>query len=329
MSYIGEIAEEMYSIFPFQESFFDRHLPVWHYTSASGLMGILENGQNCGKMKLWFSRSDCVNDISEGKNVLSFVKDVAKELFEKHEICKEIFEICMQAEIPSDRLLVYDCKDENTLKPSKLVKMMPCEAFICCFSSATDSLDMWRYYSKNDGGYALRFDLSSFELQMNKQLEKIKEPITSQSFFVIYDDKEKKEYVKKILVEANKVFLMKAERVFNYDGINAYISEAIKMLQYRFKHNCFSSEKEFRTIVYLPKEKPANYIGNLFPIKYRAQRGLIVPYVEIELNICQIKEIKISPYLQDKNAQKALESYVQQCDANTIIISRSTLPVRD
>ena len=54
-----------------------RFLELWHYTSADGLLGILRNEKSeHGKLHFWFTRSDCLNDTSEGTHILFLFRQV-------------------------------------------------------------------------------------------------------------------------------------------------------------------------------------------------------------------------------------------------------------
>lgn len=61
--------------------------PLWHYTSGNGLMGIVrDDPSEYGKLHFWFTRSDCLNDSSEGSHILDLYRNVCKVLFEEEKI---------------------------------------------------------------------------------------------------------------------------------------------------------------------------------------------------------------------------------------------------
>jgi hypothetical protein len=146
---------------------------------------------------------------------------------------------------------------------------------------------------------------------------------------VIYDDKKKDEMLRDILKKADNAYKMLAgEDGGSEDIVRRYITNAIMKLQYKFKHQCFSSEQEFRIVVYRAEKKPDNCKDEITPVHYRAQKGSIIPYLELESDINYLMEIKISPFLQGYNRERILERYAQQCKREKIIISQSLLPVR-
>ena len=59
---------------------------VYHYTSPSGLLGIVDNGENSENAKLWFTRCDSLNDKSERcdiQKVLKKYKELRKDTIPK------------------------------------------------------------------------------------------------------------------------------------------------------------------------------------------------------------------------------------------------------
>ena len=61
--------------------------PLWHYTSGNGLMGIIRNDtREHGKLHFWFTRSDCLNDPSEGTHI----KDLYKSTYWQQDFCEEM-----------------------------------------------------------------------------------------------------------------------------------------------------------------------------------------------------------------------------------------------
>ena len=67
------------------EELHTRFFELWHYTSADGLLGIIRNEPNeIGKLHFWFTRSDCLNDTSEGTHILLLFREVCSELIQKN-----------------------------------------------------------------------------------------------------------------------------------------------------------------------------------------------------------------------------------------------------
>jgi hypothetical protein len=55
-----------------------KHNTVYHYTSPDGLLGILnEDG-----IRLWFSKYDCLNDASEGQEIVKYYQSACKSLYD-------------------------------------------------------------------------------------------------------------------------------------------------------------------------------------------------------------------------------------------------------
>ncbi len=123
--------------------------PIFHYTSPEGLLGIVKDKG----LVLRFTRYDCVNDLSEGKDVMRCFEVACQASLEECSIspvfCDAIKDIeldrsaVMSFNIDKSRL--FEGPGEDTAGAYEPVK---CEAYICCFSKDGDSLPMWNYYSK-------------------------------------------------------------------------------------------------------------------------------------------------------------------------------------
>ena len=131
--------------------------PLWHYTSVDGLMGIIRNEKTeHGKMHFWFTRSDCLNDTSEGEHILNLFKEVCSALLNEKEINQSFYECIKDATIPNSQFINFPVPADDDITHASFIDCPPCHAYICSFSLREDSLDMWRYYSKGNGGYGLK-----------------------------------------------------------------------------------------------------------------------------------------------------------------------------
>ena len=63
---------------------------IWHYTNLNALLGILGDSNVSRnpdkKMNFWFTRSDCLNDKSEGFEIQEIIKKASAELLKAGEI---------------------------------------------------------------------------------------------------------------------------------------------------------------------------------------------------------------------------------------------------
>lgn len=132
---------------------FDQYFPegmkdisFWHYTSADGLKGIL----TADGIRFWFTRSDCLNDESEGSGIFGVYEKKRNDWCDAHPEQADFADVQCSIDIPQERYLLFYSQDH-------LLDAQPTEsdAYICSLSFSGDSLDMWRYYSKGIDGYAL------------------------------------------------------------------------------------------------------------------------------------------------------------------------------
>ena len=73
-----------------------KFLILWHYTNADGLCGIIRNRPDeLGKLHFWFTRSDCLNDTSEGIHILSTYQKVCTDLLNEGRIDAEFQQVSL------------------------------------------------------------------------------------------------------------------------------------------------------------------------------------------------------------------------------------------
>ena len=99
---------------------------------------------------------------------------------------------------------------------------------------------------------------------------------------------------------------------------------SIAELQFCFKDEHFSHEKEVRVILRIPKDKD---ISNGLPTKYRTGNGYIIPYVEASVPKEAITSVTVGPLLEkelaEKNVKEMMESRGCSCKVHT-----SEVPIR-
>lgn len=298
---------------------------IWHYTDANGFLGIVRDNE----IVLWFTRSDCLNDTSEGQELLKYYKKVCEKLLRENRISQEFYARIKDFEPVSRRLISYPKPRDGKYGVTGVSKA-ECETYICSFSIATDSLDMWRYYS-NRGGYALGFSLTQINQIVNSSFDKYDptQPFCSaQLEKVMYSQEEKEKFLSDNIERFYKQFSSSDE-----DHIKgAYCIELSLLLndsQYLFKHACFANEKEVRLIFHRPMEKPKSLGQEIPPIKYRTQNGMIVPYIEVKSpHLNHLKSVYISPFLRNSQQVPRVEDYLQQKGFPDCKAIQSELPVR-
>ena len=251
---------------------------IAHYTSLDGLFGILNSAT------LHFTEYTFLNDSSEGEYIFEVFKEVLSEYGDKYE--SDFIEIITQ---------------ELEIKPFNDIYDKDCiYNFVSCFSTDSDCLSLWKYYTKNN-------DMQGFNLLLNKRLlEKSLGQYCGCSFFyefyvVMYELKRQKEFLLKLLDCAQKIW-----RDYHLDKICRFVLNHLYSIRFAFKHPAFSAEKEMRLIKKMEKQKfnkelltkkhdsPENLV------KLQIKNNFLVPYLEVPIPKESIIEITASPLVSDK-----------------------------
>lgn len=324
---------DLYNKYNFDDEEETQILPLWHYTSVEGLSGIIRPSEK-GKLHFWFTRSDCLNDPSEGNYILDLFQQVFKQMLDEKKITKEFYDYVKKIEIPPNQFINYPIPPLEDSYGSSMTVYEPCDSFICSFSLKEDSLDMWRYYSKGSGGYGLKLNTYLFDKykKYNKSFNYQKDETFSmiKSYRVIYDEKIKEDLLKEIIADTFSVYSSPDYLNTNIIGnIKMLICSVLKFYQFQFKHECYASEQEYRFLYYLPRTKPKDLKNDLPNVKFRSQNGIVVPYLDVTVEDGDsiLDEILISPYIENKSVLDTTNTYLAQCGYNCKA-RKSSLPVR-
>jgi len=115
---------------------------LYHYTSASGLRGILESGV------LWATNILYLNDSSE----LSYATALLTRIFETEA-----------------RKHTAGAKTLLSILVPKLIEFMPMDFFVACFCESEDLLSQWRAYASRGIGYSLGFETKHLTSAISRQ----------------------------------------------------------------------------------------------------------------------------------------------------------------
>lgn len=334
---------------------FDQYFPeglkgqsFWHYTSADGLKGIL----TADGIRFWFTRSDCLNDASEGGEIFDLYDKVRNEWCGAHPEQDAFADVLRGIDIPKERyLLFYDQDHLLDAQPTAS------DAYICSFSFAGDSLDMWRYYSKGIDGYALQFDPRLFrEINDSYLASPANASICHLYLFpVIYDDAQKEQVLRDKIDLCCRLY--QEIRAMDTDPtiyVRTVMHTLLNSLQYCFKHSCFASENEIRAVIYLPREaeefmhentecvggkkesangkaesvsRNAEIVNGKMVMKHRGEEGNI-PYLELSLDERDmLQRVRLSPFIKRENAVSETTEYLQSAGYD-VPVEQSDLPVR-
>ena len=295
----------------------DRPNFFWHYTNINGLIGITKEPS---KLCFWFTDKNFLNDTSEGKEILIVYRRVCEKLYKYKQISKEFYDTIKDL-VPHNKAAFW-----VDTKEGRHPMMVDCRLFVCSFSDAEDSLDMWRYYAKEHDGYSLKLS-SDIDFSFREDCKKT----FDENFFikaqkVCYDDSNKDDLIRKMLLSIYEKYENCVKESKEVTLANNWIQQAISSYltknQLLFKHSCFASENEYRIIVGV--NDPSGSASNV--IQFRAGNAGLTPYIQLTATIHHLVEIKVGPFQTDPQ-KHSIESYKRSkkldCD-----ITYSELPVR-
>ena len=298
---------------------------LYHYTNIDGLRGILGPHDDNDDVKLWFTNAGYLNDVSEGDELDRIYKKVCIEMKDCGEICEEEYKEISDVRF-NKRGIIYTSRDDKTGKNMKCFNYGKTTAYICCFCRNGDSLNMWRYYTKNNTGCAICF--IDDRLKIHKEREQFMPKDTAVGKFevchVTYDDAEKEKIIhseiQKILRDLDEAQI---PRVGN---LKKAVTRKLSQYEFKFKDACFSSEEEVRAIYYVPNNNNDLPEKRKNKIKYRSAQGLVVPYIEINFPREIMREVCIAPNASEE-AVASIKNYLETENYN-VPAKQSKLPVR-
>ena len=298
--------------------------PIYHYTSPDGLLGIVKDKG----INLRFTRYDCVNDRSEGTDVLRCYALACRELFDSGAIDGSFFDKVRDIELDVSAVLSFNINrrlslDDRAIETGGEYVPLRCEAYICCFSREGDSLPMWNYYSKKgiSQGYNVGFDAGLTERE-NILLQS--DAISMEMVSVIYNDDEKIGDIKRIIEAVYKMSCGETDG----SGCRQLITDELKKRMFRFKSQFFAHEQEIRLVLYVPVEFPeACPETDRLRIKYTSQNGYLIPYVDILYKKELLSRITVGPLLEKEISIRTLETIkTNYCYGYEIVTS--SVPIR-
>jgi len=150
------------------------------------------------------------------------------------------------------------------------------------------------------------------------------------SYRVIYSDEEKKQILKDIITDTFSAYKNSDKTEEDkYQEAKGFIQYTLKIFQFQFKHECYSSEQEYRFVFYVPYNKPELLENKMPNIKFRTQNGMPIPYIDltVESGSSYLDEVLISPFIENDNVLNTTSDYLTQCGFNCTV-KKSELPVR-
>lgn len=249
---------------------------LYHYTSLNALVdGIIVDKPNSGEeICLWVSRYTHLNDPTEIENGISSIKTFAPE------------------------------------PVTDMLQLMLVKNHVLSFSTAKDSLGMWKMYGDNCSGVMLGFDTKMLRSRFGGLL---------QPCMYVDSKYEKDVYHRLMNCELNQVFksLSHTQQLF----ILASLSLVYVTIR---KNNYYKSENEVRCVgIGCP------YLDGDADCFYRVARGKIVPYVKVYLPKSALQSVWLGPRINSKQSISDLTEMLANRGFNEVKILCSEIPYRE
>ena len=227
--------------------------PVYHYTNAVGLTGILESNE------LWLTDIGHLNDPSE------------------FTICRSIADDALRDEMAQgDPETAIFCQEMlSGLDRARRVFPM----FVGSFSKIGDNLGQWRAYADDGHGFCLGISERVFA-HTDTDIDPLKNPVVIQiSYDLSRAEDELRESIRQATSKINnpqvRAFCQKSSEVREnfLRRLSAELGKHVYFHCVNFKHPAYSAEEEVRLLLINEAEK-------LLPFVKTRQRGdEIVPYI--------------------------------------------------
>lgn len=307
---------------------------IYHYTSPQGFEGILFNDKKIPA--LLFSRFDCLNDKSEGVEILTIYREMLDCEKQNPNISNDYLEAISDIELPNVSFFTVDYKnhDTNHNLPNYFVTSAISNSYICSFSKSCDDLAMWNYYVKGARYEGYNIGFSSVLLSQYFAGKQLHEGYHFELIEVIYDKRIKQNIVKRLIEVAYDQYNKSPKRQAEIDIVRRFISDSLGELRFYFKSDYFKHEQEVRAIITLP-DKEFEDAKQQFkpPIEYRYSNGITIPFITVYFNDMpyMIDTITIGPVdldTEQRNIQCEILRERLSSDYENAEVHYSNAPVR-
>jgi hypothetical protein len=301
--------------------------PVFHYTSAAGLIGMVSSGT------FWASEASSLNDLAEVRQGWEAIRRVLAS---------------MPDDETRDLLLAHA---EHPMGGRH-------EVFVLSASTAPDDANQWRLYADAGRGYVMELDgevplaaLSTVPAPERPEVEPGRLRIDFSNaalvtpwLHVIYDDAGVGDALNqlRVVVEAGLKYSRTMPTQEDYDVERSQVRDesygALASLANLIKTPGFSGEHEVRVV--------ANFVFNSDQVTYRVgaygivgyatltqapeghKSGLLRPEDGVALQTAlPLKSVRTGPLLSDEHAN-TLRGFLDQHDFDEVVVTHSAVPLR-
>ncbi len=289
---------------------------IYHYTSASGLRGILSSGI------LFFTDSQFLNDRSERKNFYQLLADRLKGWVPD---MKEVLE---------HRYFGRQSSVLRSLSMAEPADQGASRYFVLSCSQEKDSLPMWNYYTRGAraAGYNIHFSTRALvkQLQEHPLIQRINCQPRILCGRVIYEDKEKELGLEGLLQEISQKWREKQDERYR-EELLLRADLAFEKMSLFYKDQAFAHEKEIRIVI--PSDNRQIHSlsedNDESPYRFREVRGAQVPYLALDVleKGTAITGVTAGPALDEEIAVKGVE-YMLYCYGFPQTCKVSAVPLR-
>ena len=218
--------------------------PMYHYTSESAVIGIL----NRDKITLWLKNADYFDDTTEGKEIYRHLHTACNKLYKAGKITLEQYQQIISLKDTETYPLEYPTMLFDSESGGYIQGHNKCTAYVMSFCKEPNNRYMWKGYAKQE--CCLHFNRDRLNQWFPRNIECFKEIRE-----VTYCDTDKVNEIKELILNsiAHDDYLQEIK-----DGINAS--------RYFYKKWFpFHKEKEIRLLFAIPQRaKETTYIEQEF-----------------------------------------------------------------
>ncbi|MDQ3816513.1 MAG: DUF2971 domain-containing protein [Acidobacteriota bacterium] len=235
---------------------------IYHYTSQTGLLGILKN--KC----IWATNIHYQNDSKEFQHALELSKEVIDSLRDNNPSGEE------------ERLL-------RALKQT-LYSIQTIHIYVSSFSEHKDMLSQWRGYCPRGNGFSIGLDFAQLKMAI--------EPQGFRLVPCVYEQYEQRQLVRELIDKALASFRIDLARSINIKRAlrtrSAEFMNNMITLAPIIKHSTFSEEREWRAVSFpIPSDHSQ--------VAYREGVSMLTPYFILNISTSNasvpIREVVVGP----------------------------------
>lgn len=274
---------------------------AFHYTSPSGLLGILSN------KNIWFSDCDYLNDASES----DYFFKLSSTVFSSNVSSR----VAENLSIRSYLIAMFHSNNEDCGRRS--FSREGERRYVLSMSVNEDTLPLWNNYTKtvDSTGYNIGFDVekltNSISLTNNQKL------LIGRVIYV-------KDFQKELLQELLSDYLLIYEK-YRHSYQRKYLYEAIEdnILVYSvfMKDEAFKCEDEFRVAIFEKGDVSSD-------LTYREKSGAFMPYIKKSIDLTSISSVMISPTTRTDFVKRSVVSMSKHFGLEDLEIKNSSIPLR-